>query len=91
LPQTPAQKQQVQFTDTSSGASTWDWDFGDGSRASVRNPMHTYAVRGSYTVVLWVGNGVNWSQAVKNVTVIPLVRKHLPQRQTAPARARALD
>jgi hypothetical protein len=57
----------------------------------VRNPMHTYAVRGSYTVVLWVGNGVNWSQAVKNVTVIPLVRKHLPQRQTAPARARALD
>jgi PKD repeat protein len=91
LPQTPAQKQQVQFTDTSSGASTWDWDFGDGSRASVRNPMHTYAVRGTYTVVLWVGNGVNWSQAVKAVTVIPLVRKHLPQRQTAPARASVLN
>jgi hypothetical protein len=91
LPQTPAQKQQVQFTDTSSGASTWDWDFGDGSRASVRNPMHTYAVRGSYTVVLWVGNGVNWSQAVKTVTVIPLVRKHLPKAQTAPAGARILN
>ena len=91
LPQTPAQKQQVQFTDTSSGASTWDWDFGDGGRASVRNPMHTYAVRGTYTVVLWVGNGINWSQAVKTVNVIPLVRKHLPQRQTAPAGARVLN
>jgi PKD repeat protein len=87
----PAQKQQVQFTDTSSGSSTWDWDFGDGSRASVRNPMHTYAVRGTYTVVLWVGNGINWSQAAKTVTVIPLVRKHLPQRQTAPAGARVLN
>jgi PKD repeat protein len=87
----PAQKQQVQFTDTSSGASTWDWDFGDGSRASVRNPMHTYAVRGTYTVVLWVGNGVNWSQGVKTVTVIPLVRKHLPRRQTVTNRAQVLD
>ena len=78
-PETPTRGQQVQFKDTSSGASTWDWDFGDGSRASVRNPMHTYAVRGTYTVVLWVGNGVNWSQAVKTVTVVPLVRKHLPR------------
>ena len=87
----PTQKQQVQFTDTSSGASIWDWDFGDGSRASVRNPLHTYAVRGTYTVVLWVGNGVNWSQSTKTVTVIAQVRRHLPQRQTAPARAPILN
>jgi hypothetical protein len=47
--------------------------------------MHTYAVRGTYTVILWVGNGVNWSQAVKTVNVTALVRKHLPKRQAAPS------
>jgi hypothetical protein len=78
-PETPTPGQQVQFTDGSSGASAWDWDFGDGSRASVRNPKHTYAVRGTYTVVLWVGNGINWSQAEKTVTITTAggVRKHL--------------
>jgi hypothetical protein len=53
--------------------------------------MHTYTVRGTYTVVLWVGNGINWSQAAKTVTVIPLVRKHLPKRQAVTNRARELD
>jgi len=81
-PGTPAQGQQVQFKDTPSSASTWDWDFGDGTRSSGRNPVHTYAVRGTYTVVLWVGNSVNWSQAVKPVTITTPggVRRHLPGR-----------
>jgi PKD repeat protein len=76
-PAAPTQGQEIQFTDTSTGASEWDWDFGDGTRSSKRSPVHTYAVRGTYTVVLWVGNGLNWSQALKTVTVVPLVRKHL--------------
>jgi PKD repeat protein len=70
----------VQFADTSTGASSWDWDFGDGARSSKRNIGHAYSARGTYTVVLWVGNGVKYSQAVKTVTVAPLVRKHLPKR-----------
>jgi len=68
-PEIPAQKQQVQSTDAPSGASTWDWDFGDGTRSSLRNPAHTYAGRGVYTVVLWVSNGVSWSNAAETVTV----------------------
>ena len=79
-PDTPTQGEPVQFTDTSTGASTWDWDFGDGTRSMGRNPVHTYAARGTFTVVLWVGNGVNYSQAVKTVTTATLVRKHLPKR-----------
>ena len=76
----------MKFSDASSGALNWDWDFGDGSRASVRNPVHTYAVSGTYPVVLWVGNGVNYSQAAKSVTITTpgRVRRHLPGRQTAP-------
>jgi PKD repeat protein len=79
-PETPTQGERVEFTDSSSGASAWDWDFGDGTRATYRNPVHTYAARGTFTVVLWVSNGVNYSQAVKTVTMAPLVRKHLPKR-----------
>ena len=76
-PETPTEGEPVQFTDSSSGASSWDWDFGDGTRATYCNPVHTYAERGTYTVVLWVGNGVNWSQAVKTVTTATQTRRHL--------------
>jgi PKD repeat protein len=35
----------VQFTDMSSGAYGWSWDFGDGSAVSTdKNPVHTYTV-----------------------------------------------
>jgi hypothetical protein len=47
---------EVAFTDRSSaGADLWDWDFGDGSRSTQRDPRHTYALPGSYTVSLRVG------------------------------------
>ena len=48
----------VQFTDTSTGSPTsWDWDFGDGSPHSTeQNPLHVYATRGPYTVVLTATN-----------------------------------
>ncbi|MEQ1892458.1 MAG: PKD domain-containing protein [Planctomycetota bacterium] len=45
----------VSFTDLSSGAITgWSWSFGDGSVASVANPVHTYIAPGLYTVALTV-------------------------------------
>jgi len=81
-PETPTPGQQVQFTDGSSGASTWDWDFGDGTRSTLGNPAHTYAAGGIYTVVLWVSNGVNWAKAKQTITVTGAarVRRHLPKR-----------
>ena len=34
----------IQFTDASTGSpDTWLWDFGDGSFASVQNPLHTFS------------------------------------------------
>jgi hypothetical protein len=76
-PENPTPGQQVRFTDTSTGASTWDWDFGDGTWSTYRNPVHAYATRGTYIVVLWVGNGVNYSQAAKTITMAFRVRRHL--------------
>jgi predicted CXXCH cytochrome family protein len=34
--------------------ATWSWNFGDGDGSSERNPVHVYAVPGTYTVTLTV-------------------------------------
>jgi hypothetical protein len=70
----------VQFTDASSGATAWSWTFGDGSQSTVRNPSHTYAVRGTYTVTLRVSNGVGSSQTTKTITVGARARRHFSTR-----------
>ncbi|MCF8257861.1 MAG: PKD domain-containing protein [Flavobacteriales bacterium] len=47
----------VSFTDQSSAdAVSWQWDFGNGSSSSIRNPSHIYNQSGIYTVTLVVTN-----------------------------------
>lgn len=45
------------FTDASSGATSWSWDFGDGNSSTQQNPTHTYAQNGTYTVTLTINGG----------------------------------
>ncbi|NVO18322.1 MAG: DNRLRE domain-containing protein [Bacteroidetes bacterium] len=40
----------VNFTETSSSASSWFWDFGDGTFSSVQNPSHTFHSSASFQV-----------------------------------------
>ena len=57
----------VQFTDTSLDATTWKWDFGDGSPVSyVENPSHTYSAVGTYNVSLVAANSFGVNTATKN-------------------------
>jgi PKD repeat protein len=42
------------FSDASTNAVTWLWDFGDGNTSTLQNPVHTYATGGNYTVNLVV-------------------------------------
>jgi CubicO group peptidase (beta-lactamase class C family) len=46
------------FTDTSTDSdgsiAAWNWTFGDGSTSTARNPSHTFATVGTYTVALTV-------------------------------------
>ncbi len=42
---------EVQFNNTGQGTS-FKWDFGDGNSDTARNPTHTYADPGNYTVTL---------------------------------------
>jgi PKD repeat protein len=47
----------VYFKDRSSGSPTsWNWDFGDGTYSTLKNPKHIYSAAGSYTVKLTVTN-----------------------------------
>ena len=44
----------VTFTDQSIGATSWRWDFGDGTNSTAENPIHTYSAAGTYTVRLTI-------------------------------------
>ena len=47
----------VQFTDSSTGGTSYSWDFGDGSGTSkLQNPSYTYSVASTYKVVESVKN-----------------------------------
>jgi RHS repeat-associated protein len=47
---------QAQFVDRSLEASAYQWDFGDGTTSTQRDPQHTFAAPGVYTVTLTVNN-----------------------------------
>ena len=49
----------VGFTDTSSNNPTsWNWNFGDGTTSTLKNPAHVYTTPGVYTVNLSATNNV---------------------------------
>ncbi len=50
----------VQFKDASTGGpASWNWNFGDGTTDTVKNPLHTFETTGSFTIKLTVANGVS--------------------------------
>jgi PKD repeat protein len=63
----------VQFTDQSTGGATsWFWTFGDGGTSTVENPSHTYSGTGTYDVSLTVRNacGSNTTTKPAYITVV---------------------
>ncbi|MFN8395333.1 MAG: PKD domain-containing protein [Bacteroidia bacterium] len=48
--------QVLNFTDQSIGATSWNWNFGDGAMSFLQNPSHAFASSGVYQVVLRVTN-----------------------------------
>lgn len=60
------------LTNLSEGATTWTWDFGDGSTSTVLDPVHAYVAGGTYTVSLAVtGAGGAPATMSVDVTVAP--------------------
>lgn len=63
-----------QFTDTTktkfSGIKYWNWYFGDGGTASVKNPLHTYTSAGTYLVKLVVTDSLGEKDSVTQTLII---------------------
>jgi len=58
VPQSGPAPLTVQFSDRSTGAMVWLWDFGDGSQSMLPDPSHTYTEPGTYSVTLKVSNEI---------------------------------
>ena len=48
----------IAFTNTSIGATSYLWNFGDGGTSTLSNPTHTYASNGTYVVILKAMNSI---------------------------------
>ena len=46
----------VNFSNFSQNATSYSWDFGDGSNSTEESPSHTYAAAGDYDVILTASN-----------------------------------
>lgn len=66
----------VCFTDLSTftagnNITSWNWNFGDLGTSTLPNPCHVYALPGTYTVTLTIGNGTCTHTITKTVVVPP--------------------
>ena len=61
----------VQFTNTSIGATSYSWDFGDtaNSTSTEENPLFTYSSEGTYTVSLTATTSYGSNTSTKDITV----------------------
>lgn len=50
----PCPPHAVHFADTISDASSWSWDFGDGTSSNLQNPTHVYPSTNNYHVGLTI-------------------------------------
>jgi beta propeller repeat protein len=61
----------VTFTDKSTDAYSWYWNFGDKTTSTLQNPVHKYTKAGKYTVTMTVKNaaGSNTAKKTNYITV----------------------
>ncbi len=55
----------VQFSNTSSNAINYLWDFGDGFNSNIQSPSHIYTIPGSYTVKLKACSATTCDSVIK--------------------------
>ncbi|HYM94921.1 MAG TPA: PKD domain-containing protein, partial [Chitinophagaceae bacterium] len=75
----------VNFQDLSSGAVSWQWNFGDGATSTLQNPVHTYNSYGNDTVRLIVTNATGCSDTIVKNNFIK-IRKAIISIPSLPAR-----
>jgi len=89
-PTTGAAPLSVQFTDSSVGAVSSSWNFGDGAQSTATNPAHTYTTPGTYTVTLAV-TGVSGSDTETKTGYITVTSGGTTPVPSAPVAAFTAD
>lgn len=59
----------VAFTDASSDATSWAWDFGDGNTSTLEDPTNTYSADGTYNVCLVTTNVCSADSTCTSITI----------------------
>lgn len=70
----------VAFSDSSVSATSWLWDFGDGSTSTLQNPNHVYGANGTYIVTLSINGlacSISYSVNITSVGIVDLAGNHL--------------
>jgi PKD repeat protein len=78
----------VTFVNSSTGASGYVWDFGDGITATITNPTHVYTQAGVYTITLVASNGLFTNSLTQSnfITVaVPIMRIWTQNAPTTPS------
>ncbi len=63
----------VTFTSSSTGGTTYAWDFGDGNSSTDENPSHTYTANATYSVCLTVTSADGCTDEICNDVIISTV------------------
>ncbi len=79
----------VNFTNTTPGAVSYQWNFGDGNTSILTNPTHTYTAEGNYTVTLISTNAFGCTDTLvrSNYVIVQspqITINSLPQSGCAP-------
>lgn len=66
----------VQFTNNSVNAYSWEWRFGDDSLSYEKNPSHLYTKPGKYEVYLraYTESAKEWASMIKIITIKDTIR-----------------
>ncbi len=62
----------VNFTDISTNAINYNWDFGDGNTSTQQNPTHTYTTTGNYDVTLIVTNRDGCTDTLRKIDLVKI-------------------
>lgn len=68
----------INFVNTSTNATEYIWDFGDGNSSDLANPVNSYPEDGDYTVTLIANNGICTSSTTQRVHIKPETFVYIP-------------
>jgi PKD repeat protein len=80
----------VQFTDLSGNVIGRNWNFGDGTSSTERNPVHIYRKTGKYNVSLTVKNAAGSNKVIKpNYIVVSVLKPPVSAFSASPLNGKA--